>query len=55
MFVLLGGAGLSALLASKGFWAAAAATVLISLIGYWFFRRSKKSSKPTNSDKKTHF
>lgn len=41
LLVLLGGISLSALLASKGFWVAAVAVVLISFIGYWYFKRNK--------------
>lgn len=53
LFVLLGGAGLAAVLASKGFWAIAIGVLAVSAVGYWYFRHQKSSSCETsNSDEK---
>lgn len=51
LFVLLGGVGLSALLAS---WAIAIGVLGVSAGGYWYFRHRKGSScQPLNSDEKS--
>tara|TARA_R110002124_G_scaffold283427_1_gene459405 strand:- start:3178 stop:3465 length:288 start_codon:yes stop_codon:yes gene_type:complete len=44
LFLLLGGAGLSALLASRGFWVIAIGLLVISIGGYRYFRKTNSSS-----------
>lgn len=53
LFVLLGGAGLSALLASKGFWAIAIGVLTGSIAGYWYYQQNQyRSCKSSNTNKR---
>jgi hypothetical protein len=52
LFVLLGGAGLSALLASRGFRAIAIGMLAVSIGGYWYFRQKNSSSCITSYSEK---
>ncbi|MDR8390499.1 hypothetical protein NC796_05050 [Aliifodinibius sp. S!AR15-10] len=48
LFVLLGGVGMSAMLASRGFWAIAIGGLAVSIAGYLFFRHKNSSSSTTS-------
>jgi membrane protein implicated in regulation of membrane protease activity len=53
LFLLLGGAGLLALLASKGFWATAIGVLIGSIAGYWYYQQNQyRSCKSSNTNKR---